>query len=131
MMQVAKNSRFLKGFWIFMALYLLNCSVDAGDENPNHLPEDLSINDQESMIEIVLEIGLGIEDAIPESEDADGDQETSHKKKLKSDMHFFVGNKINSFRFLDSLTNRYTTGHSEHIPSVFFKVPSPPPRYFC
>ncbi|WP_439482503.1 hypothetical protein [Cyclobacterium plantarum] len=131
MMQVARNSRFLKGFWIFMALYLLNCSVDAGDENPNYLPEDLSINDHESMIEIILEIGLGIEDAIPESEDADGDRETTHKKKLKSDIHLFIPSKINDFRFLEALTNKYTTGQSVLISSVFFRVPSPPPRYFC
>lgn len=113
-----------------MAFYLLNCSVDVDDENPGNLPENLSINDQESIIEIVLEIGLGIEDAIPENEDADGDQETSHKKKLKSEIQFFVDNIGNGLRFLEALANRYTTGHSDLTPPVFFKVPSPPPRYF-
>lgn len=111
-----------------MAIYLLNCSVDVADENPDHLPEDLSINDQESMIEIFLEIGLGIEDAIPENEDADGDQETSHKKKLKKDIHFYVENIGRAFTDLKASAHNFLRYDTNRLIPVFFKVPSPPPR---
>lgn len=130
-MQAVRNYRFLKGFWIFVAIYLLNCSVDVADEKPNQLSEDLTINDQESFIEIVLEIGLGMEDAIPEREDADGDQDTTHKKKLNSDIHFFVENTGSRFGFLTAFANKYAIDPSDLISPVFFKVPSPPPRYSC
>ena len=56
-----------------MGLYFLNISVDALDVNPEHLPEDLSYNDQESIVEILVEKVLGFEDAIDEYDDYDSD----------------------------------------------------------
>ncbi len=69
-----------------MGLYLLNISVDATDPNADHLPEDLSINDQESIIEIVLEQILGFEDAIKEYDDHDPED---HNKKSNVKVDFF------------------------------------------
>ncbi|SDL17827.1 hypothetical protein SAMN05421823_104575 [Catalinimonas alkaloidigena] len=54
-----------------MGVYLLNLSVDAPDTTPAYLPEDLSINDQESLVELILEQVLGFEDAIAEYDDHD------------------------------------------------------------
>ncbi len=67
-----------------MGLYLLNISVDSPDPNPESIPEDLSINDQESIIEIVLEKILGYEDAIEEYDD--NDTEDHNKTNVKIDL---------------------------------------------
>jgi len=64
----------LRLFWFIMALHILNISVDAPDVKPDYIPEDLSYNDMESIVEIVLEQVLDIEDAIPEQEDDDTTQ---------------------------------------------------------
>ncbi|WP_052958689.1 hypothetical protein [Maribacter thermophilus] len=61
----------LRLFWFLMALHILNLSVDSPDPQPNYIPEDLSYNDMESIVEIVLEELLGIENAVPEQEDDD------------------------------------------------------------
>ena len=60
-----------KLFWFLTALNILNLSVDAPDPQPYHIPEDLRYNDMESIVEIVLEQVLGIEDAVPEHDDDD------------------------------------------------------------
>ncbi|PHR48157.1 MAG: hypothetical protein COA32_05445 [Fluviicola sp.] len=68
-----------------MGLYLLNISVDTIDENPSYIPEDLSINDQESIIEIIVEKVLGYENAIAEHDDNDTN-ERSKKSSIKIDL---------------------------------------------
>lgn len=64
-----------------MALVLFNMSIDAPDNTPPGAKEDLSINDQESLVELVLETFLGFENAIDEHED--DDQNESNKKTAK------------------------------------------------
>jgi len=59
-----------------MALYLLNISVDAPDAFPN-AAENLNYNDMESVVEILLEQVLSIEDAVPEHDDPDRDHGSS------------------------------------------------------
>lgn len=61
-------------FWFIMGLILLNLSVDPPDGHPESIAEDLDYNDMESIVEIVLEQVLDIEDAIPEQEDDDTTQ---------------------------------------------------------
>lgn len=68
-----------------MGMYLLNISVDPADPNPQYIPEDLSINDQESIIEIVVEQLLGFDDAFEEFDDHDT-QEHSKKGLVKIDL---------------------------------------------
>jgi hypothetical protein len=61
-----------------MALWLFNLSVDPPDNIGSeivvmgHLTEDLSINDMETISEIVLEKILGFEEAVPEGDEEDG-----------------------------------------------------------
>jgi len=56
-----------------MALHIINCCVDTPDLQPDGEPEDLSINDPESVIEIVLENVFHIENAIPEHDEPDNE----------------------------------------------------------
>ena len=80
-----RNSKLLCILWGILALYLLNISVDTIDEHPSHIPEDLSINDQESIVEIIVEKVLGYENAIAEHDDNDSN-ERSKKNTLKIDL---------------------------------------------
>ncbi|MFD1551039.1 hypothetical protein DNU06_04440 [Putridiphycobacter roseus] len=77
MITALRNSLLINILWGVMALYLLNISVDTADLNPQSVPEDLSINDQESIVEIILEKILGYENAIEEYDD--NDKEGQHK----------------------------------------------------
>lgn len=68
-----------------MGIYLLNISVDIADPNPEYIPEDLSINDQESIVEIIVEQVLGYEDAIKEYDDNDS-EDHNRKTNLKIEL---------------------------------------------
>ncbi len=75
----------LRFFWFLTAIQILNCSVDAPDVKPEHVAENLAYNEMESVIEIVLEKGLEIKNAIPEHDDNDnGDDGLALKKNLDS-----------------------------------------------
>jgi hypothetical protein len=81
-----RNNVFTKIFWGLIGLFLLNISVDTQDPYPEHIPEDLSINDQESIIEIVVEQVLGYEDAFKEYDDHDTED---HNKKTNVKIDLF------------------------------------------
>lgn len=67
-----------------MALYLLNISVDSPDASSRE-KENLSFNDQESIVELVLEKFLGFENSIPEQDDTDSNEQTLAKKNISLD----------------------------------------------
>lgn len=54
------------------------------DANPDSVPEDLTINDQETIIELILEQGIGIDNAIAEhDETGDESQDFEIEKEFK------------------------------------------------
>lgn len=81
-----RENSVVRVLWGVMALFMLNVSVDTADPHPNHIPEDLSFNDQESIIEILIEKVLGFEDAIKEYDDHDTDDQEK-KSRVQSDFH--------------------------------------------
>lgn len=56
--------------WLLMALHILNLSADTADADPAK-PEDLSVNDMETVAEVIVEGILGMVDAFPESDERD------------------------------------------------------------
>jgi len=63
---------------LLLAVLIFNISIDPPDSLKNmdddiELEEDLSQNEIESVAELILENGLDIENAIPESDDPDSD----------------------------------------------------------
>ncbi len=110
-----------------MALYLFNISVDTADPDPVHVVEDLTINDQESMVELVVEQFLGFENAIGEHDDPD--TENNQKKSLTKldlfgQLRVISDCPIPSFWLEKTLYPAFTkalaTGHSQ--------LNTPPPR---
>lgn len=110
-----------------MGLYLLNISVDNTDMTPSYKAEDLSINDQESIVEIVVEQILGFEDAIDEHDDADC-EDGSRKNLGKID---FVAQSypLATSPFHTIVLPRHTFARYAERPLLRFgEIDNPPPN---
>src|ERR1035437_9819983 len=70
-MNFVRTNIFGKIICFLFALHILNISVDSPDPQPEWVPEDLSVNDMESISEIVCEQILHIDNAFPENDDQD------------------------------------------------------------
>ncbi len=111
-----------------MALYLLNCSVDTSDFNSSFNPENLSINDQESIIELVVEKVLGYQNAIPEIDDCDSDDHTILKKTVALDFFMLPYFNINISQTYGNLETKNTCfTNSSHL-KTYLEIHSPPPE---
>ncbi|WP_119844698.1 MULTISPECIES: hypothetical protein [Reichenbachiella] len=127
MIDQIKNSIFSKVLWGFMGLYLLNISVDTADPYPDHIPEDLSINDQESIIEIIVEKVLGYDDAIKEYDDHDTED---HNKKANFKIELIAQFSIDSIinqSYFDSVKRAFPRYNTSLI-NGFHKIDTPPPK---
>jgi hypothetical protein len=54
-----------------MAVHLLNFSIDPPDRQPDFIPEDLTINEIESIAEFLTEIVFGYKNAFAEHDESD------------------------------------------------------------
>lgn len=86
-MKLLREHIFFRVLWFVLALQILNFSVDTPDAQPDNIREDLSINDMESVVEIILEQVLDIDNAIPEHDESDND---NGKINLKTAIDFFI-----------------------------------------
>ena len=128
MIKQIRHNFLTRYFWCFMSLYLLNCFVDSPDVQPDYFTEDLTYNDQESIIEIFVEKVLGFENAIAEYDDNDINQSSSLKSNFSID--FFVlpiitlsGNK-NYMR----LKKENLAVQNSILLTPYFKIHTPPPE---
>lgn len=127
MLNQIKNSVFTKIFWGLIGLYLLNISVDTADSNPEYIPEDLSINDQESVVEIVVEKILGYENAIKEYDDNDTEDHNKHKNiKIDLLVHIIQADEIKQ-SLIDERKKLYPDFEAR-LSKGFNKIDSPPPK---
>lgn len=86
MVHTLRNRYFVRYFWGLMSLYLINISIDSPDRQPHYLSEDLSFNEQESIVELLIEKVLGYENAILEHDDNDASNKSNFKKNLTIDI---------------------------------------------
>lgn len=70
-MKFLRNNIISRIFCFLLALHIFNVSVDMPDAQPDYVSEDLTFNDQESFVELVLEKVLGIDNAVAEHDEAD------------------------------------------------------------
>lgn len=110
-----------------MGLYMLNISVDPADPNPEQIPEDLTFNDQESIIEIIIEKVLGYEDAITEYDDYDTEEHNT-KTNVKIDLatHYIVDNNLNQ-SFIEIKKHKFPE-YTTNLTKGFQKLDIPPPK---
>ncbi len=75
-MNSLRSISFVKGIWLFMAIYLFNVSVDSKDVTNLFGREDIRLNEIESIVELVVEEVMDFNEAIPEHHDQDGEKNT-------------------------------------------------------
>lgn len=112
---------------LVMALNILNYSVDTPDAQAENIPEDLSFNDMESIVEIILEQLLGFDNAIAEIDENDSDESTGITIKKGLDFYSYQQTAF-SFSVFNTMFNckngLFTDQYSEQFhPEV---VPPPP-----
>lgn len=127
MISQIRNSVFTKILWGLMGLYLLNISVDTADPNPEHIPEDLSINDQESIIEIVVEKILGYENAIEEYDDNDT-EEHNKNTNVKIDLTNHYTAEIDLHKESRITIRQNFPDLNTFLANGFQKLDIPPPK---
>ena len=110
-----------------MGLYLFNISIDTVDPNPEYLPEDLSINHQESIIEIVVEKFLGYEDAFKEYDEPNTeDQNKNTNAKIDIVVHYTVDSGIKQ-SFIETSKRKFSE-HNTYLTKGFHQLDTPPPK---
>jgi hypothetical protein len=106
---------------------MLNISVDIADMNPEHIPENLSINDQESIVEIIIEKILGFEDAIKEYDDVDTEDHNS-KTNVQIDLTTLFFTEVLFNQLFHETTEHYFPNYIAHLKNGFLKLDIPPPK---
>lgn len=125
--QLLRHSTYSRFLWGFLSLYFLNISVDPSDITPSSRSEDLSINEQESVIELVVESFMGYEDAIEEQDDNDVEEHTKFNLKKDYLKIFYV--KEESLQATINLSKATYASTFEQEASCHKKIDSPPPQY--
>mgnify|MGYP003647337640 CR=1 FL=1 len=127
MILVLRDNAFVRLLWVVMGLYVLNISADTADHDPPHIAEDLTFNDQESMVEILVETVLGYEDTFEEFDDPDGEDQ-SKKSTQKIDLVFHNSSDLQ--RLYESIIgNESNFSNPRIILSLgFYQLDSPPPN---
>lgn len=115
-------------FWLFMAVHVINCSIDAPDAMPDYVPEDLTYNDMESIAEIIFEQVFNIKDAFAEHDENDTEDGSSFSVK-KETIHSLI-NEVEVNKFFE---NEYliiaSTFYDEQYSLQFHpEIEPPPPR---
>lgn len=112
--------------WGFMALYILNCSVDAPDAYAEYLPDNITLNDQDSIIEIIIEKLLGYDDVIAEN---DNEKETDYsiKKMFKINCFTIPLPVLTAQNFYLYKKHNFFWKINGHVKPVF-EIHSPPPE---
>ncbi|RTY67590.1 hypothetical protein [Flavobacterium sp. LB2P53] len=128
MIKQIRHTLLTRYFWGFMSLYLLNCFVDSPDAQPNHLPEDLTHNDLESIIEIVVEQILGFENAIPEYDDNDTNQDFAAKSAFFIDFFVVPNSAISLYKKYLYLKKGKLAEQNSIPPTPYFEIHTPPPN---
>ena len=108
-----------------MALYMLNISIDSPDGHSNSVAEDLSYNEQESIIELIIEKVLGYEDAISEYDDTD--QNTNQKKVFSIEIFILTHFELPLNKIFYNKKNKISSKLSFLILQKHIEIHSPPP----
>ncbi len=127
MISSLKKSIFPKFLWGFMACYMLNMSIDLTKPNIQYSAVNVSFNEQESIIELVLEKGLGFDNIIQELDDKETEE---HHKKNNSKIDLIVHPTFDSFILkciLGSLKKKFPLFLVPLIKG-FNQLDTPPPK---
>ncbi len=125
-LRVNNNIRIL---WVLLVLHLLNISVNTVEPKLEHSSEDLMINEQESVVEIIVEQVLGYEETFIEYED---DETQEHKTDNKNNVlkqfliNFFESSS--DVKLVSINKNNHFLDHEARLTNSFNEIDSPPPK---
>lgn len=130
MLYSIRKSKFSRFLWAWLALYLVNLSIDLPDFNLHLQNSDIRYNEQESVIEMVVEKCLGFENAISEQDERETEEHNSNQQPKKDFSPVFK--ILQELKYVNvSLTIR-----EKSLPGYFVywntRLPdpeSPPPKY--
>lgn len=130
MLKTIRQHIIFRYFFGFMAFYILNCSVDTPDAMPENIAEDLSYNDMESVVEIVVEQVLGFDGAIAEYDDHDTDDNSALelKKNLDTFTIPYWGIKLRLKKILPTENPQLAFCIDEYYEQFINAPNSPPPQ---
>lgn len=97
------------------------------DPKPVYFPEEISYNDQESIIEIVLEKILGYQDACTESDDHDNENQNKKKTDKKDLITYYTFAKNYPLGNFNDLKNK-PHSFQPFLSTGFSQIDSPPPK---
>jgi len=126
LMQSIRQHIIFRLIWLLMAVHIFNCSVDTPDAKPDYIPEDLSYNDMESVVEIILEDFLEIKDALAEHDENDTEDGCSFDLK-KQLVYFYQLNFRSNKKNHNGLIKLALTEYKEQYISPFHPEILPPP----
>lgn len=126
-MNSRKYSLFLNRFWFLMAVYFLNISIDYQDIKTDYDSKEISFNEQESIIELVVEKALGFENAISENETDDKDENNTFKKSFSLDK-FILSNPFTLKGNFTLATKKIKSYHKCNYYKTSLAIHSPPPE---
>lgn len=115
----------LRAVVLLLSMEILNLSIDPPDLRPYH-PEDLSVNDIESIAELVLENVFGVQNAVKELEDQDTPDGSPFT--LKVDLYSSLSAKLHPKPYFFILKKSYQDLQKNRFKSVFSEIASPPPK---
>lgn len=127
MISLLRESFLIKFIWGALALYLFNISVDVADPNPSYIPENLNVNEQESIIEIIVEQFLGFDSAFVEFDDTDSEDDEK-KSSCKVQLVFLAAHKLPVFTNHIQETSRSIFSYNAFLVKRSQDIESPPPN---
>lgn len=127
-MQFIRQHIIFKYCWLLMTAIFINNSVDPVDPNGDWVAEDLSVNEMETIAEIVAEHLLDIEDCFKETNDDDPDSSTA--VKVLKDVSQYVPVKITAPKLGLALADALPTpDYFKRFNSQFIsEINAPPPK---
>lgn len=73
---------FTRGILFLQIFLIFNYSIDVSDPHGDAIKEDLSVNDIESITELILEQVFDLENFVPEHDEDDPDEKSAFVKKI-------------------------------------------------
>lgn len=125
-MLIFRNNSFTNWMAMALAAFLTNVSVDPPDQFRFKMKEDLTINEIESIVELTFETIFGIEDFVPEGDDAD------QKSNIQIGSFVFKSGRIDlissqAYLQIKEITNCHF--HQGDLAEGVQGILSPPPKW--
>jgi hypothetical protein len=128
MLKFIRNTYLNRFIIIAITFAIINTAIDPPDlmqnmDNDFAFEEDLSVNEIESIVELVMEKGMDMKDAIPESDDSDSED---FCKKMEINVFLVTFLPVEFYKFESLIIHQ--TRLIQHFSCFSHRLESPPPK---